>query len=279
MSDSDGDQTRFTEDGKIEEPDDDEDGEGEQNDFGEEMPWYETSGGFRRDVISSLFQKAVRRSDVERAGFAAWELVRSGPKYETHYWNRAILACLEDLAAGNEALEHVQRYEELAKNRYEDNGWVRKLCAIAAAFVCARAHSSRETTHANGVFDTTMKDRAKSRQDEDHDPLYDPPVTDEELSAEGKIGSVAVDQHTYPGSARGRDWKHFRIEGSRIGPEEDTELGARFRRMILEYEQFGFREHEVDHSEEEIDHSATATDADDPWGGMDEDRELDEFDQ
>ncbi len=122
----------------------------------------------------------MRRSDDETAAYAAWELVRSGEGYETHYWNRVVLARIEDLVAGNEATEHVLRYEELAKNRYEDDAWVCRLCAIAAALVAARAQSSRATTHANGYFSNTMEDRARARQDDDHEPLYEPPVSDEE---------------------------------------------------------------------------------------------------
>lgn len=78
------DQYRFGDDGELEEPDNDDRGDEEQmNDLGEEMPWYETKAGFRRDVMSSLFQKAVRRSDDETAAFAAWELVRSGEGRDT----------------------------------------------------------------------------------------------------------------------------------------------------------------------------------------------------
>ena len=200
MSDS-NDKYRFSDDGELKEPDDDNKGDEKQtNDFGEEMPWYETKGAFRRDVMSSLFQKAVRRSDEETAAFAVWELVRSGPKYETHYWNGAVLACIEDLVAGNEAIEHVLRYEDLAKNRYTENDWARRLCAIAAAMVCARARSGREVTHANGYFSNTMVDRARAQQEDDHEPLYEPPVTDEDLEADGKYGLIAKDKHTYPGA-------------------------------------------------------------------------------
>lgn len=281
MSDS-NDQYRFGEDGELEEPDDDDDADKEQtNDFGEEMPWYETKGGYRRDVISSLFQKAVRRSDVEKAAFAAWELVRSGPGYETHYWNRAVLVTVEDLVAGNEAIDHVLRYEDLAKGRYEDNGWARRLCAIAAAMVCARASSSREVTHSNGYFSNTMIDRAKTREDADHEPLYEPPVSDEELNSDGKVGFLAADKHTYPGSGKGRDWAHFRIHGARIGPEPETDLGQKWWWRVLEYDHpaYAYREPEEPFSEQEIDHAVAPTSEDDPWRcDLNTDGTLDEFD-
>jgi len=278
MSDDSTDQFRFNAEGDLEEPDDDEDEE-QTNDFGEEMPWYETKGGFRRDVMSSLFQKACRRSDDETAAFAAWELVRSGEGYETTYWNRAVLVCLEDLVAGNEAIEHVLRYEDLAKNRYADNDWARRLCAIAAAMVCARARSGRETTHANGYFSNTMVDQARAQQDADHEPLYEPPVTEEELEADGKYGFISKDKHTYPGAGMGRDWAHFRIHGARCSDE--TDLGRTWWRRVLRYDapEYAYREPEESFSEEEIEHAVSPVDDDDPWGcEFDEDTDLDEFD-
>ncbi|QKY21352.1 hypothetical protein B4589_013580 [Halolamina sp. CBA1230] len=278
MSDS-NDQYRFGEDGELEEPDDDDDPDEEQtNDFGEEMPWYETKGGYRRDVISSLFQKAVRRSDVEKAAFAAWELVRSGPGYETHYWDRAVLVTIEDLVAGNEAIDHVLRYEDLAKGRYGDNDWARRLCAIAAAMVCARANSSREVTHSNGYFSNTMVDRAKAREDADHDPLYEPPVSDEELDPDGKVGSIVADKHSYPGAGRGRGWPHFRVHGARTSGE--TKLGRKWWRRVLQYDRpdYAYREPEEAFTEEEIEHAVEPTPEDDPWRcDLAGDTDLDEF--
>lgn len=280
MSDS-NDQYKFGDDGELEEPDDDDEDDEQTNDFGEPMEWYETKGGLRRDVISSLFQKAVRRSDDETAAFAAWELVRSGPKHEGHYWNRVVLACIEDLVAGNEATEHVLRYEKLAKNRYEGDPWVRRLCAIAAALVAARAQSSRATTHANGYFSNTMEDRARAKQDDDHEPLYDPPVSDEELDPDGKIGSIVADKHSYPGAGRGRGWPHFRLHGARIGPQRETALGEKWWRRVLEYDHpdYAYREPEEAFSDQEIDHAVEPTAEDDPWRcEFDEDTDLDEFD-
>ena len=275
----DHDQFRFNDDGELEEPDNDDEGNEEQtNDFGEEMPWYETKGGFRRDVMSSLFQKAVRRSDEELASFAAFELVRSGPKYETHYWNRAVLVCIEDLVAGNEAIEHVLRYRDLADTEFADSDWARRLCAIAAALVCSRAQSSREVTHSNGYFSNTMEDRARAKQNDDHEPLYEPPVTDDELDPDGRIGSTVVDKHVYTNPGRG--WRHFRLHGARCSDE--TEIGREWWRRVLRYDHpdYAYREPEEAFTEEEIDHAVEPTDNDDPWRCdlNDDDAELDEFD-
>ncbi|MFB6109072.1 MAG: hypothetical protein ABEJ82_09595, partial [Haloplanus sp.] len=252
MSDN-HDQFRFNDDGELEEPDDESD-ENQTNDFGEEMPYWQTAGGYRRDVVVSAFQKGVRRSDEEVAGWTAFELVRSGKGHETQFWNRAVLVTLEDLVAGNEAVEKVLRYENLAENRYEDNEWARRLCAIAAALVCARAQSSREAVHANGYFSNTMVDRARAKQNEDHEPLYEPPVTEEDLSKGGRY-DVTIDKHTRPGAGHhNRGWRHFRVHGARIGPEPETDLGEKWWRRVLEYDHpdYAYREPEEAFTEDEI---------------------------
>ncbi|MFC7142584.1 hypothetical protein ACFQMA_22450 [Halosimplex aquaticum] len=274
-------QFRFSDDGGLKEPDDEEEEQTKTNDLGEEMPYWQTAGGFRRDVIVSALQSAIRRSDEEVASFCAFELVRSGPGYETQMWNRLALICVEDLVAGNEAIEHVLRYEDLAKNRWEDSEWQRRLCAIAATLVAARARSSRATTHANGYFSNTMEDRARAKQDDDHEPLYEPPVTEDDLSKGGRY-DVVLDKHTRPGAGHhNRGWEHFRVHGARIGPEPETDHGEKWWRRVLEYDHpdYAYREPEQAFTDEEIDHAVEPTPKDDPWRcGFDEDADLDEFD-
>jgi len=276
----DHDQFRFNDDGELEEPDDEE-SEEQTNDFGEEMPYWQTAGGFQRDVVVSLLQSAVRRSDPEAAAWSAHELVRSGVGYETQMWNRLVLICVEDLVAGNEAIEHVQRYEDLAKNRWKDSEWQRRLCAIAAALVCARARSSRETVHANGYFSNTMEDRARAKRDEDHEPLYEPPVTEDDLSIGGRY-DVAIDKHTRPGAGHNnRGWEHFRIHGARIGPEPETPTGSKWWKRVLEYDhpEYAYRQPEEAYGEEQIEHALEPTDAEEPWNcDFDSDETIDEFD-
>ena len=65
MSDG-NDQYRFGDDGELKEPND-EDEEERTDDFGEEIPYWQTAGGYRRDVVVSLLQSALRRSDPETA--------------------------------------------------------------------------------------------------------------------------------------------------------------------------------------------------------------------
>ncbi|PSQ34293.1 hypothetical protein BRD08_09950, partial [Halobacteriales archaeon SW_10_66_29] len=78
MSDDSTDQFWFTEDGELEEPDDDEpDEEQLVDDWGRERSWYLTKARFRRDIVTSLMQKGAGRSCEEETAWAAWELARS----------------------------------------------------------------------------------------------------------------------------------------------------------------------------------------------------------
>jgi len=281
MSDG-NDQYRFGDDGELEEPDDDEDVEEQLvDDWEHERPWYHTKARHRRDVVTSLLQKGVRRGAEEETAWAAWELARSG--LTEYVFERLHLFVIEDLRAGHEVALLIERYEELATERWDPDSWRGRLCVIHAALTAARAPSSRESTHANGFFSNCAEDRVRADRDEDHDPLYEPPVTDEELEADGKYGFIAKDKHTYPGSGIGRGWTHFRIHGARVGPEEDTELGEKLRRRILEYDlpAYSYRQPEEAYSEEEIEHALEPTDEGDPWRCNlrdDGDADLDEFD-
>jgi len=91
MADGDDRQATFGSDGSLE-TDTTPDATGD-NDFGEAKEPNETDGGYSRYVVSSLLQKAVRRSDEEIAAWAAWELARSG--YAWNLWDRLNLYVVE----------------------------------------------------------------------------------------------------------------------------------------------------------------------------------------
>jgi len=116
------------------------------DDFGDELGEHETRGGYSRYDVASLLQKAVRRSDEECAAWAAWELVRSG--YAWNCWDRLALYVVEDLRAGADVALTIDRYERLATERWDTDGWKGRLCAIHAALAAARATSTREATYA-----------------------------------------------------------------------------------------------------------------------------------
>jgi hypothetical protein len=229
-----------------------------EDDFGEEKAPDETDGGFSRYVVSSLLQKAVRRSDEEVAAWAAWELARSG--FGWNLWERLNLYVVEDLRAGQDVAMLVARYEELATERWDAEKWRGRICAIHAALACARASSSREASNADEYFGAVAAHRAEARE-QGEKPGYDFPVG--ELEPGGRFDAV-FDSHTGEGSRRGRGTEFFKTRGARVGPEGEAELSARWQRLAMELS-------EVEFEAGDVEQAVTPTDAEEPWRAPDDD--------
>jgi len=257
MADGDDRQATFGSDGSLEtETTPDATGE---NDFGEEKEPNETDGGYSRYVVSSLLQKAVRRSDEEVAAWAAWELARSG--YAWNLWDRLNLYVVEDLRAGDEVALTIERYEELATERWEPDAWKGRLCAIHAALAAARARSTREASNADAYFGAVADVRAEARE-RGEEPAHDFPVGD--LDPDGKFDAV-FDGHTGEGSKRGRGTRFFKTHGARVGPEGEDEQSARWQRLAM------LLDGEIDYDEGELDRAVAPVDPDDPWSESESD--------
>ena len=255
MADGDDRQATFGSDGSLEtETTPDATGE---NDFGEEKDANETDGGYSRYVVSSLLQKAVRRSDEEVAAWAAWELARSG--YAWNLWDRLNLYVVEDLRAGDEVALTIERYEELATERWEPDAWKGRLCAVHAALAAARARSTREASNADAYFGAVADIRAEARE-RGEEPAHDFPVGD--LDPDGEFDAV-FDGHTGEGSKRGRGTRFFKTHGGRVGPEGEDEQSARWQRLAM------LLDEEIEYDEAEFDRAVEPVDADDPWGDSD----------
>jgi len=223
-----------------------------EDDFGEEKDPDETDGGFSRYVVSSLLQKAVRRSDEAVAAWAAWELARSG--FGWNLWERLNLYVVEDLRAGQDVATQVARYEELATERWEPDEWRGRLCAVHAALSCARAESSREAANADEYFGTVADQRAEAFE-RGEEPSHDFPVGD--LEPGGRFDAV-FDGHTGEGSRRGRGTEFFKTHGARVGPEGEPDLSARWQRLAMVLSSTEF-------DEADIERALTPTDAENPW--------------
>ncbi|MFB6232863.1 MAG: hypothetical protein ABEH61_01255 [Haloarculaceae archaeon] len=223
-----------------------------ENDFGEPKQADETDGGYSRYTVSSLLQKAVRRSDGEVAAWAAWELQRSG--YGWNLWDRLNLYVVEDLRAGDEVALTIQRYEELATDRWANEDWRQRLCAIHAALAAARATSTREAANADEYFRKVADERAAARE-AGEEPSVDFPAGD--LEPEGKYDAI-FDGHTGEGAKRDRGTRFFKTRGARVGPEGEDDQSARWQRLSMVLD-------EIDYSEAEISHATEPVDSDEKW--------------
>ena len=207
----------------------------------------ETRGGYNGYDVSSLLQKAVRRSDEERAAWAAWELVRSG--YAWNLWDHLAPYIVEDLRAGEDVALLVDRYERLANDRWEPGSWEGRLCAIHAALTAARATSTREAMYANEYFERVAQERTAARE-AGREPTYDFPVGD--LDPGGEF-DVIFDQHTYAGAKQDRGGRHFTIHGARVGPKGESDPGRRWRERSLDLADRSYTEAELSHALEPVD--------------------------
>jgi hypothetical protein len=250
-------QATFGSDGELRTDDDvDEERDSEDgpahNDFGEKLGKNETKSGVSRYVVSSLLQKAVRRSDEQTAAWAAWELVRSG--YAWNFWDRVNLYVVEDLRAGNDVALTISRYEELAHERWSVDSWHGRLCAVHAALAAARATSSRESAHAEEYFGELADERVAASE-EGREPRYESPL--DELEPDGKYDAV-FDQHTYEGKKRGRDGAFFRTHGARVGPEGESELSRQWRLRSMKLD-------DREYTDEQLARAVAPVEADDRW--------------
>jgi len=251
MADGDDRQATFGSDGSLEtETTPDATGE---NDFGEEKEPNETDGGYSRYVVSSTLQKAVRRSDEEVAAWAAWELARSG--YAWNLWDRLNLYVVEDLRAGSDAALTIERYEELATERWDPAEWKGRLCAIHAALAAARARSTREASNADAYFSAVAEVRAEARE-RGEEPAHDFPVGD--LEPEGRFDAV-FDGHTGEGSKLDRGTRFFKTHGARVGPEGEDEQSARWQRLAM------LLDEDVEYDADELDRAVEPVDPENPW--------------
>jgi hypothetical protein len=256
MADGDDRQATFGSDGSLE-TDTTPDATGE-NDFGEPKESNETDGGYSRYTVSSLLQKAVRRSDEEVAAWAAWELARAG--YAWNLWDRLNLYVVEDLRAGSDAALTIERYEELATERWEPAEWKGRLCAIHAALAAARATSTREASNADAYF-SAVADQCAAARERGEDPAHDFPVGD--LEPGGTFDAI-FDGHTGEGSRLGRGTRFFKTHGARVGPEGEDEQSARWQRLAM------LLDEDRDYDPDELDRAVEPVDPDDPWGEHDD---------
>lgn len=226
-SDDSTEQFRFSQDGELEEPDNDDDDGPTLNDWGEPLGRFGTKCGESMFLISSALQKAVRRSDERRAAAYSYELVRSG--YHGHLWKRLRTMCLEDVASHDPVMLLVLRYEELAED-FGKFDWGGEVAAISAAIALARAESSREADWARWWFQTVAEERGK----DDADDKYQYPTIPDE----------SFDKHVSHERSKGRGMDHFVLHSSRV--TDESELGQEWKRHIIQHEDYTDNPEEIE---------------------------------
>lgn len=253
----DSDQLTFGSDGELVSNDDDSDDSSDSDntmtrDDGEELDKYETNGGFNRYELSSLLQKAVRRSDREKAMFAAWELTRSG--YGWNFWDRIKVMLVEDVRLRVDEAHlpgAIYNLEQRAKD-WDMDSTRGRAAAMRAASLLAEAESSRELFALDGLWDDIAEDRMEALNN-DEEPEHDFPVQDDLDELDWQVR----DMHTYLGKQKNRNWAHFLVSSSRTTEETDLGMDAKRKRMEIRYDDA--------FDDDQLDLALSTVDEDDPW--------------
>jgi hypothetical protein len=162
--------------------------------FGEEL----TPGGYRCDEVASALQKSIRRGLEREALHWASELELGG--WGRYVWKRLTIMVSEDVGLAEPHLPATIRalyenwLEESKRSKEERYAGFRRIFLVHAVVLLARARKSRLLDHALVVV------YAGERPS--------PPVPD-----------FALDRHTQAGRRKGRGYRHFVEEGSKLANE------------------------------------------------------------
>jgi replication-associated recombination protein RarA len=175
-------------------------------------PWQRTTTehGFFADEVISALQKSIRRAMLENAVLLGWEMYVTSPEMEEKLWSRLCVIAVEDIGLGNVQapvlIEALYRQHE----RCPRPGGERFLFAA----------------HAIRVLATSPKDRTS-------DDLVSWAKHSVALGERlPEIPDFALDMHTRRGQEKGRDYRFFMEEASRVSPESEK-LDRTWRDWIM----------------------------------------------
>ena len=167
-------------------------------------------------VWKSALQKAVRRCEVEKAMYAALQLLEKAGWYVT--WRRLRIIAVEDCGMPETimAVETLYRLflEYKGKKDKAELSWDAKRCVICAAKIMAESSKDRRSDEFLELLDTVQK--------------YGDDIPDLKLILENWMPSdEAYDMHTIEGRKRGRGLEHWYKEASKC--EKMTEEYKQWR--------------------------------------------------
>ena len=189
--------------------------------------------------MSSLFQKAVRRSDKEKACFAAYELTRSG--YGWNYWDRAQTVIVEDLLLPVEEAHvpaAIYNLMQLAKNKWSPDEGMGIAAAMKSAAILANATSSHEVLPMKGYWNRVAEEGDSIDDIQRKFPV--PPASQNF----GSLGYQILDMHTYTGKRNNRNHAHYMVTASRTSSMSDLE--RKYKRLHMEQKSFDFTDDQID---------------------------------
>jgi replication-associated recombination protein RarA len=165
-----------------------------------------THEGYQADEVISALQKDIRRGNIDRAVFWAFELCLSGKEFQDKLWERLVTIAVEDIGLANPmASVVIQQLRKAFYLKFEREG-DRFLQALCATAYLAQSKKDRYLDEIKNFFILEK-------------PKYD-------------IPDYALDKHTEKGKALGRGDEHFWKVASRLVPEEKTRNKYYLKRIL-----------------------------------------------
>lgn len=189
-----------------------------------------TRDGYDFYAISSLFQKSIRRGDIPKASFAAWQLME---RYESYLWNRMLIITAEDIdGMVGWAIIGLKIQQDMV--RKHTNGRNKGTIFIAKAIeILCKSRKCRDACYIDCNYLW-------------NDPVTESQITEEDLETlpeaeleNGKIPDWVYDVHTYIGKKRGKTvWDMIKDEEAALTPKQASLFGDKdwsdFRERIKE---------------------------------------------
>jgi replication-associated recombination protein RarA len=176
-----------------------------------------TRDGYDFWTMASLFQKSIRRSDIPKASFAAWQLME---KYEGYLWNRMLIITAEDIGGYvGWAIIGLKIQQDMVKKHTNGKNKGTIFIAKAIELLC-KSRKCRDACYIDCNY-LWSDDRIKETlTDDDLEMLPRSELENME------IPSWVYDVHTYQGKKAGKTvWDMIRDEEKALEPKEPSLFG------------------------------------------------------
>ncbi len=174
-----------------------------------------TKNGYNMHEMSSMIQKAIRRSDIPHAAYAANEL---SERYRQYLWKRLLTVSAEDCyGIMTKEIIALQQADDFV-NKGRKAGETNALFIAKAVVLLCMARKNRDADYVACNF--MWGDRPLT--DEEYDEFVDYQIV-EKLTAEDnfRVPDYVYDVHTWKGRARGAtQMDFFRKENEDLQPRQ-----------------------------------------------------------
>jgi replication-associated recombination protein RarA len=175
-------------------------------------PWSKvtTRNGIQGDLVISALQKSIRRGLTEEAVSFAYEMYITSEQFEDKLWRRLIAISVEDVGYGDLSAPVLLNALNQMRKEFPYSDGDRPLFFVHAVRYLSTARKDRTSDNLKNIVKTEF--------------------------AYGKIPEIpdfAYDKHTEQGRERGRDAKHFQLEGSRLENEMAVDENYKSRLLAL----------------------------------------------